>query len=84
MEDDLPDLMTALRHVWEWFDLGLQLRVPYSTLKKIEQEQQMKGVERCKTELLVAWLQGQGGETSKQFLETALRNSGHNLTTGHH
>ena len=69
---DLPDLLTALKQVDQWFNLGLQLRVPYHTLKKIEREQRGL-VEDSKREMLVAWLQGQGGEPSKQLLVTALR-----------
>ena len=68
----LPLLLTALKQVYQWFNLGLQLGVPYHTLKIIEREQRER-VEDSKREMLVAWLQGQGGVTSKQFLLTALR-----------
>ena len=68
----LPVLLTALWQVYQWFDLGLQLGVPYHSLKEIEKEQR-GGVRDSKREMLVAWLQGQGGEPSKQFLVTALR-----------
>ena len=66
-------MLITLRQVHQWFDLGLQLRVPYHSLKEIEREQR-GGVKDSKREMLVAWLQGQGGEPSKQFLATALRN----------
>ena len=67
----LPVLLTALWQVYQWFDLGLQLGVPYHSLKKIEKEQG-GAVEDSKREMLVAWLKGQGA--SKQALMTALRN----------
>ena len=65
-------LLIALRQVYQRFDLGLQLGVPYHSLKEIERTQ--RGMKDSKRETLVAWLQGQGGEPSKQFLVTALRN----------
>ena len=56
-----------------WFDLGLWLEVPYHTLESIEIEKR-DIVADSQREMLVAWLQGQGGEPSKRFLETALGN----------
>ena len=58
--------------MYQWFNLGLQLEVPYHTLKTIERDQSGR-VEDSKLEMLVAWLQGQGGELSKQFLVNALK-----------
>ena len=69
----LPVLQNVLKQVYQWFNLGLQLGVPYHTLKTIEREQRER-VEDSKREMLVAWLKGQGGESSRQFLETALKN----------
>ena len=69
----LAVLLTALKQVYQWFNLGLQLGVPYHTLKSIEREERER-VEDSKREMLAAWLNGQGGEPRKQFLVTALRN----------
>ena len=66
-------MLTALKEVYQWFSLGVQLEVPHYILKVIEREQRER-VEDSKREMLVAWLKGQGGEVSKQFLITALRN----------
>ena len=66
-------MLTALKQVYQWFNLGLHLKVPYHTLKKIKREQRER-VEDSKQEMLVVWLQGQGGEPSKQFLIASLRN----------
>ena len=55
----LPLLLTTLKQVHQWFNLGLHLGVPYHTPKTIEREQR-GGVEDSKRELLAAWLQGQG------------------------
>ena len=68
----LPVLLIALRQVYQWFGLGLQLGVPYYILKVIEREQRER-VEDSKREMLVAWLKGQGGEPTKDYLVTALR-----------
>ena len=69
----LPALQTAIKQVNQWFDLGLQLGVPYHTLDIIKIEMR-ENVADSKRKMLVAWLQGSGGEPSKQFLVKALRN----------
>ena len=42
----------------------------YGTLKAIEADN--KKVRQCMREMLAAWLNGQGGECTKQALKTAL------------
>ena len=67
----LADLILALNCIRsDWFDLGLHLRVDYGTLKAIEADN--KKVKQCMREMLAAWLNGQGGECTKQALKTAL------------
>ena len=67
----LADLILALNCIRsDWFDLGLHLRVDYGTLKAIEADN--KKVGQCTREMLAAWLNGQGGECTKQALKTAL------------
>ena len=75
---DLSYLMTALQSVYDWFNLGVHLGVPYATLKKIEREQE-KRVEDCKREMLVAWLKSSKVLT-KIHLIKALRNITHTQT----
>ena len=63
--------MTALNSIaTEWFDLGLHLRVKYSTLKAIEAD--YRKVKQSMREMLAVWLNGQGGECTKHTLRTAL------------
>ena len=72
----LADLMVALKDVvCQWEELGDQLGLSYSTLEEIEQDNRGKG-RKCMREMLAAWLQGQGGEYSKQALKTALQKIG--------
>ena len=67
----LADLILALNCIRsDWFDLGLHLRVDYGTLEAIEADN--KKVRQCMREMLAAWLNGQGGECTKQALKTAL------------
>ena len=67
----LSDLLTALKcKSSDWLDLGVHLRVNYGALKAIEADN--KKVNNCMREMLAAWLIGQGGECTKQALETAL------------
>ena len=67
----LADLILPLNCVnSEWFDLGLHLRVNYGALKAIEADN--KKVAQCMREMLASWLNGQGGECTKQALEKAL------------
>ena len=67
----LKDLLTALKcKSSDWFDLGIQLEVNYCALKEIEAG--YSKAKQCMREMLAAWLKGQGGECTKQALETAL------------
>ena len=72
----LADLMVALKDVvCQWEELGDQLGLSYSTLMEIEKDN--KGIgKRCMREMLAAWLQGPGGEYSKQALKTSLQKIG--------
>ena len=64
--------MVALKDVMcLWQDLGEQLGLSYFALKEIEQDNRGIG-RKCMREMLAAWLQGHGGEYSKQALKTAL------------
>ena len=64
--------MTALKPVYEWFNLGMYLKVPHATLMKIKTEQRER-VEDCKREMLVAWLKSSEVAT-KHHLIKALQN----------
>ena len=70
--------MSLLRDLNDWQSLGLQLGLLYTTLKRIEEEQQ-RVISKCKTEMLAAWLQQQDnvakkGVPSWSTLKTALMN----------
>ena len=55
---DLAQVKRFLKDVNSWQDLGLELGLLYPTLTRIEKEQHGL-LDRCKTEMLVAWLQQQ-------------------------
>ena len=79
---DLADVKKLLKNLNDWQSLGLELGLLYPTLKRIEEEQ--RGViNKCKTEMLAAWLQQQDnvarkGVPSWLTLKTALVNIGEN------
>jgi len=54
---DIRILTHELKDVTEWFQLGGQLGVRYDKLKQIEKDCNHE-TERCKTEMLNCWLQG--------------------------
>ena len=67
----LANLLTSLKCVSsEWLDLGLYLGLEHGALKAIEADN--RKVNHCLREMLAAWLNGQGGECTKQTIETAL------------
>ena len=45
--------------------LGLRLGLLYSTLKKIEED--LSGVDKCKREMLAAWLQGEDNSKDRTW-----------------
>ena len=62
----------------DWQSLGLALRLLYTTLERIE-EKQRGAIEKCKTEMIAAWLQchdnvSKNGDPSWVVLKTALIN----------
>ena len=56
--NDLANVKRSLKDLVDWQSLGLELGLHYTTLKKIEEEQQ-KVISKCKTEMLAAWLKQQ-------------------------
>ena len=69
----LAVLLVVLRStVCQWFELGLQLGLDYFKLKEIKKNN--SEVQECMIEMLAVWLNGQGGECTKQTLRTALLN----------
>ena len=71
-----------LNKLSNWFSLGLDLGVSYHTLQRIEEEKR-GDIERCKTEMLAAWLQQQDnvsqvGAPSWSVLRRALGDIGEN------
>ena len=85
-ENDLCDVLAVIRDLNDWKDLGLQLGLLYSTLKRIDLEQ--RGiVNSCKMDMLSAWLQQQdnaskNGVPSWSVLKAALKRMGEHETAG--
>ena len=80
--DDLAEVKRALKTLNEWQSLGLELGLLYSTLKRIENEQR-EVIDKCKTEMLAAWLQQQdnaskSGVPSWEVLQEGLKNINEN------
>ena len=72
IDSHLPLLMVALTDIaYQWEHLGTQLGLKYGKLKEIKKTEM-----DCMREMLAAWLQGSGGECSKQALKTALQKIG--------
>ena len=76
------DVMNALKTVNKWLFLGLQLGLLYPTLKSIETNER-NIAEKCKTEMIAAWLNQQDnvtkiGTPSWPVLQKALREIGEN------
>ena len=61
--------------VYQWENLGIQLGLKYGKQKEIKKTEIGEQMD-CMREMLAAWLNGQGGEHSKQALETALQKIG--------
>ena len=73
---DLAQVKRFLRNVNNWQSLGLELGLLHPTLKRIDEEQRGL-IDKCKTEMLAAWLQQQDnvvvtGVPSCAVLKTAL------------
>ena len=65
-------LVTALSTVYQWFQLGILLRLSHPTLKTIEENQRGQ-VERCRIDMLDMWLKGSEENRNKQVLQSALK-----------
>ena len=75
--------MTAeLKDVTAWFDLGLKLGIEHSVLKRIESNYRHEGIERCKTEVLVFWIDN-GTDVSLKKLTEALEEINHRNLARH-
>ena len=74
--DDLAEITTALEDVNNWLPLGLQLGLRYKTLERIG-ENKRENIDKCKTEMLVAWLQQQANPCCADLKE-ALKKIGQN------
>ena len=79
---DLGQVYFAISKVVQWTPLGLALGLDYSTLQRIELEM-MGRIEKCKMEMLSAWLQQKDDVVEKALptwnaLRTALRKIGEN------
>ena len=69
----IPVLLTELKDVTNWHMLGVYLRVPKRRLVEIETRyQHSQGLERCKEEVLRAWLHITVGANWKELID-ALR-----------
>ena len=80
--DNLAEISMALKNINDWRSLGLQLGLLYPTLKRIEEEQRGL-IDKCKTEMLAAWLQQQDNVAVKgvpccAVLKAALKKIGEN------
>ena len=73
IDSHLPLLMVALTDIaYQWEHLGTQLGLTFGKLKAIDMNR--RGIQMdCMREMLAEWLQGSGGECSKQALKTALQ-----------
>ena len=74
--DDLFEVMTCLKNLHSWMNLGLALGLLYPTLEKIKQENDK--IDDCKREMLAAWLRkhdkvSQEGFPSWSVLHAALK-----------
>ena len=74
--DDLAEITMALKNVNNWLPLGLQLGLLHPTLERIG-ENQRENIDKCKTEMLVAWLQQQDNPCCADLKE-ALKKIGQN------
>ena len=76
IDSHLSLLMVALTDIaYQWEHLGTQLGLKYGKLQVIERNK--RGIQMdCMNEMLAEWLQGSGGEYSKQALKTALQKIG--------
>ena len=85
-ESDLVDVLAVIRDLNDWKVLGLQLGLLYSTLERINLEQ--NGIiNNCKIKMLSAWLQqqdnvSQNGVPSWSVLRAALKQMGMRQLTG--
>ena len=62
-------LLTELKDVTNWNLLGVHLRVPESRLTEIETRYyQSQGLDRCKKEVLGAWLKTTPGASWKELV----------------
>ena len=80
--DNLAEIKRTLKDINDWQSLGLELGLLYPTLKRIEEEQH-RVVDKCKTEMLAAWLQQQDNVAERgvpclAVLKKALRNIAEN------
>ena len=55
---DLDCVLDTVKEIIDWKDLGLKLGLYYHTLEIIDEEQRGR-IQRCKREMLAAWLQGE-------------------------
>ena len=60
----------------DWQSLGLALRLLYPTLERIEEEQR-GAIEKCKTEMIAAWLQRHDNVSKNISLTTELAKEEH-------
>ena len=67
-EWQLKEVANALKEVSEWYQLGLQLGLTASKLKTIESNHP-HDAERCKSEVLLWWLQNATERSWKKIAE---------------
>ena len=73
-------MLSVIRNLNDWMDLGLQLGLLYPTLERIDLDKQ-KRTKDCNREMLVAWLKkeykvSQSGVPSWSVLKAALNEIG--------
>ena len=84
---DLVHVNNALKKVHDWKELGLQLRIHFPTMKRIESEKR-GNIGECMMEMLAAWLNQEDdvlevGIPSWSILRTALKEMGENAVASH-
>ena len=53
---NLKDIVDALKAVTDWFEFGTHLGVHHAKLLAIGKNYSKDGPERCKTEMLIVWM----------------------------
>ena len=62
---DLEEVEESVKEIVDWMGLGLKLGLIHPTLEKIETD--LKTVNKCTREMLVAWLRGEDNSKDRTW-----------------